>query len=126
MNILDGRDLLIDRHLLDQRASERGFAGSALAGDHDAAFHADGASKKNSRTFPAASGRATEARSARAARNRCSRPLSGFRLRRPTGQKGLWFTGGGLGQCRIYSKYLGLRIKRQLAITMEETRKYPS
>ncbi|WP_410369464.1 leucine zipper domain-containing protein [Chelatococcus asaccharovorans] len=35
---------------------------------------------------------------------------------RPTAQPGMWFTGGGLGQCRIYSKYIALQIKRQLAI----------
>ncbi len=26
-------------------------------------------------------------------------------------QEGLWFIGGGLAQCRIYSKYLALQIK---------------
>ena len=30
---------------------------------------------------------------------------------RPTAQKGLWFMGGGLAQCRIYSKPLALQIK---------------
>lgn len=30
---------------------------------------------------------------------------------RPTPQKGLWFMGGGLAQCRIYSKPLALQIK---------------
>ena len=33
-----------------------------------------------------------------------------------TAQPGLWFTGGGLGQCRIYSKYLALQIRRELAM----------
>jgi hypothetical protein len=28
-----------------------------------------------------------------------------------TPQEGLWFIAGGLGQCRIYSKYLALQIK---------------
>ncbi|MFT4067661.1 flavin-containing monooxygenase [Paraburkholderia sp.] len=42
---------------------------------------------------------------------------------RPTAQKGLWFTGGGLGQCRIYSKYLGLQIKRQLALDVAAAKK---
>src|SRR5687768_7137642 len=28
-----------------------------------------------------------------------------------TPQQGLWFIAGGLGQCRIYSKYLALQIK---------------
>ena len=28
-----------------------------------------------------------------------------------TAQDGLWFIAGGLGQCRIYSKYLALQIK---------------
>ena len=30
---------------------------------------------------------------------------------RPTPQKGLWFSGGGLAQARIYSKYIALGIK---------------
>lgn len=30
---------------------------------------------------------------------------------RPTMQPGLWFTGGSLAQCRIYSKYLAMQIK---------------
>lgn len=30
---------------------------------------------------------------------------------RPTGQEGLWFFGGGLAQCRIFSKVLALQIK---------------
>ena len=30
---------------------------------------------------------------------------------RRTAQPGLWFTAGGLPQCRIYSKYLALQIK---------------
>jgi putative flavoprotein involved in K+ transport len=30
---------------------------------------------------------------------------------RPTAQKGLWFMGGGLAQCRIYAKPLALQIK---------------
>jgi putative flavoprotein involved in K+ transport len=37
---------------------------------------------------------------------------------RPTGQPGLWFMGGGLAQCRIFSKVLALQIKaRELGIT---------
>ena len=37
---------------------------------------------------------------------------------RPTGQPGLWFFGGGLAQCRIFSKVLALQIKaRELGIT---------
>jgi cation diffusion facilitator CzcD-associated flavoprotein CzcO len=37
---------------------------------------------------------------------------------RPTGQPGLWFLGGGLAQCRIFSKVLALQIKaRELGIT---------
>ena len=28
-----------------------------------------------------------------------------------TPQEGVWFMGGGLGQCRIYSRYLALQIK---------------
>ena len=32
---------------------------------------------------------------------------------RPTGQKGLWFHAGGVGQCRIFSKVLALQIKAQ-------------
>jgi len=28
-----------------------------------------------------------------------------------TPQPGLWFIGGSLAQCRIYSKYLGLQVK---------------
>jgi len=36
---------------------------------------------------------------------------------RPTGQPGLWFLGGGLAQCRIFSKVLALQIKaRELGI----------
>jgi len=36
---------------------------------------------------------------------------------RPTGQPGLWFFGGGLAQCRIFSKVLALQIKaRELGI----------
>lgn len=36
---------------------------------------------------------------------------------RPTGQPGLWFHGGGLAQCRIFSKVLALQIKaRELGI----------
>lgn len=38
----------------------------------------------------------------------------------PTSQEGLWFTGGGLGQCRIYSKCLALQIKRDLALRNAE------
>ena len=30
---------------------------------------------------------------------------------RRTGQPGLWFTGGSLAQCRIFSRYLALQIK---------------
>jgi len=30
-----------------------------------------------------------------------------------TAQKGLWYTAGSLSQCRIYSKYLAMQIKRQ-------------
>ena len=32
----------------------------------------------------------------------------------PTGQPQMWFTGGGLGQCRIYSLFIALQIKRDL------------
>jgi putative flavoprotein involved in K+ transport len=32
---------------------------------------------------------------------------------KPTAQKGLWFMGGGLAHCRIYSKPLALQIKAQ-------------
>jgi putative flavoprotein involved in K+ transport len=36
---------------------------------------------------------------------------------RPTGQPGLWFHGGGLAQCRIFSKVLALQIKaRELGL----------
>ena len=36
---------------------------------------------------------------------------------RPTGQPGLWFFGGGLAQCRIFSKVLALQIKaREMGI----------
>ena len=36
---------------------------------------------------------------------------------RPTGQPGLWFFGGGLAQCRIFSKVLAMQIKaRELGI----------
>lgn len=36
---------------------------------------------------------------------------------RPTGQPGLWFLGGGLAQCRLFSKVLALQIKaRELGI----------
>jgi cation diffusion facilitator CzcD-associated flavoprotein CzcO len=39
---------------------------------------------------------------------------------RPTGQPGLWFHGGGLAQCRIFSKVLALQIKaRELGIMPE-------
>ncbi|MEJ0017366.1 MAG: NAD(P)/FAD-dependent oxidoreductase [Acetobacteraceae bacterium] len=39
---------------------------------------------------------------------------------RPTGQPGLWFHGGGLAQCRIFSKVLALQIKaRELGISSE-------
>jgi cation diffusion facilitator CzcD-associated flavoprotein CzcO len=31
----------------------------------------------------------------------------------PTPQQGLWYTAGSLSQCRIYSKYLAMQIKRQ-------------
>lgn len=31
----------------------------------------------------------------------------------PTAQQGLWYTAGSLSQCRIYSKYLAMQIKRQ-------------
>lgn len=31
----------------------------------------------------------------------------------PTAQPGLWYTAGSLSQCRIYSKYLAMQIKRQ-------------
>lgn len=35
----------------------------------------------------------------------------------PTGQPGLWFTGGAFSQCRIYSKYLALQIQaRELGL----------
>jgi len=34
---------------------------------------------------------------------------------RPTAQKGLWFTAGGLAQCRIYSKFLAMQIKAREA-----------
>ena len=34
---------------------------------------------------------------------------------RPTPQPGLWFTAGGLAQCRIYSKYLAMQIKARVA-----------
>ena len=30
----------------------------------------------------------------------------------PTPQQGLWYTAGSLSQCRIYSKYLAMQIKR--------------
>jgi hypothetical protein len=30
-----------------------------------------------------------------------------------TGQAGLWFIGGSFAQCRVYSKYLALRIKAE-------------
>ena len=30
----------------------------------------------------------------------------------PTAQQGLWYTAGSLSQCRIYSKYLAMQIKR--------------
>jgi cation diffusion facilitator CzcD-associated flavoprotein CzcO len=37
---------------------------------------------------------------------------------RPTGQPGLWFHGGGLAQCRIFSKVLAMQIKaRELGLT---------
>lgn len=34
---------------------------------------------------------------------------------RPTAQPGLWFIGGSLAQCRIYSRHLALQIKARLA-----------
>jgi len=33
---------------------------------------------------------------------------------RPTAQAGLWFAGGSLAQCRIYSRHLALQIKARL------------
>jgi putative flavoprotein involved in K+ transport len=32
----------------------------------------------------------------------------------PTGQPGLWFTGGSFAQCRMYSRYLAMQIKARL------------
>jgi len=31
----------------------------------------------------------------------------------PTGQPGLWFIAGSFAQCRIYSKYLALQIRKE-------------
>jgi len=47
---------------------------------------------------------------------------------RPTGQPHMWFTGGGLGQCRIYSRFIALQIKRDLHLAAKsaEKRKVPS
>ena len=38
---------------------------------------------------------------------------------KPTAQPGLWFTGGSLAQCRIFSKYLALQIKAREAGLLE-------
>ncbi len=29
----------------------------------------------------------------------------------PTGQRGLWFTGGSFSQCRMYSRYIAVQVK---------------
>lgn len=45
---------------------------------------------------------------------------------RPTAQPGLWFIGGSLAQCRIYSRHVALQIKARLAGLRSEAERAPA